>query len=60
MDSRYLTLKQAAVYFGMNEKTIKMLLSKNKDNLIYQKIARRYIIDKDSLADLIANKSLAY
>lgn len=60
MNSQYLTLKEAARFLGVNEKTLKNLLIKNKELLVYKKLARRYVIDKDALSKLIANNDFVY
>lgn len=56
----FLTLKDSAQLIGVNERTMKNLLDKNKDSLNYSKIGGRYLINKNSLLVLINSNSLNY
>lgn len=56
----YLTLKDSARLIGVNERTMKNILDKNKELLNYSKIGSRYLINKDSLLVLINSNSLNY
>lgn len=59
-DNNYLTLKEAAHYLHVNERTMKNILIRNEDNVSYIKISGRYIIDKAVLINLMNSKSFKY
>lgn len=54
----YLDLKATARYLGLNEKTMKSILERNSDVIIYQKVGSRYLINISSIDEAIKNKSL--
>lgn len=56
----YLTLKEAAHYLCLNERTMKSVLEKNKSTLNYQKLSGKYLINKASLDNLLASNSFVY
>ncbi len=56
----FLTLKEASNYLSLNERTMKLVLEKNKNQLSYQKLSGKYLINKASLDDLLASNSFVY
>ncbi len=56
----YLNLKEASRYLNLNERTMKSVLEKNKNQLKYQKLTGKYLINKASLDDLLASNSFVY
>ena len=55
---KYMNLKATAGYLGLNEKTLKNVLERNSDVIIYQKIGNKYLIDVSSIDEAINNKAL--
>ena len=59
-ENKFITLKEAAHYLNINERTMKHILMKNKANLTFQKIGGKYLIDKQVLTNLLNSKSFVY
>lgn len=59
-ETKYFTLKEASRYLKLNEKTVKTILNKNKDQLIFQKLAGKYLINKASLDKLLSSNTFVY
>lgn len=59
-DDSFLTLKDAALLLGINERTMKRILTKNDKQISSSKIGGRYLIGKDKLLELINNGFLDY
>lgn len=59
-ETKYLTLKEASSYLRLNEKTVKAILEKNKNELKFQKLAGKYLINKTSLDNLLNSSSFKY
>ena len=56
----FLTLKDSARLLDVNERTMKNILDKNKNILSFSKLGGRYLINKDSLLQIINSNSLNY
>ena len=59
-EQKYLTLKEAAQYLRLNERTMKNILIRNKENLAYKKIGGKYLIDKKVLTNLLNSNLFVY
>ena len=59
-EQKFLTLKEAAQYLRLNERTMKNILIRNKENLAYQKIGGKYLIDKKVLTNLLNSNLFVY
>lgn len=58
MEKEYMNKKEMAKYLGLNTRTVDKILEDNADIIIYQKIGRKFIINKQSVDDAIAKKLL--
>lgn len=56
-DSKYLTLKDAAHFIGVNERTLKKILDNYTNKIHYSKLNNKYFINKEQLIDVIENKA---
>ena len=59
-NNNFLTLKDSANLIGVNERTMKLIIEKNKDKLNCSKLGRRYFINKEKLLNLLNNTSINY
>ena len=54
-DSKYLTLKDAAHFVGVNERTLKKILANYTNKIHYNKLNNKYFINREQLIDVIEN-----